>query len=95
MKSETAKKILQDISEETGLPYQVVYKIVMSEFGCLRDTMRSAEPDKPETFMSVRLPYFGVFKPRMKVFSSMKGIKKYNEERKRRKLLKYGNPDNQ
>lgn len=90
MKSETGKKLIDEVSRETGLSRDVVYKIVMSQFGCIRDTFRSATPDKPETFQSIRLIRLGIFKPRMKVFKSMKGILKYNEEKQRRKLLKYG-----
>ena len=62
----------------------------MTQFGCLRDTMRAAEPDKPETFESVRFPYFGIFRPRMKVFIHMKGIEKYRAEKKRRQEERYG-----
>jgi len=94
MKSETGKKIINEIVKETGLSYNVVYKIVLSQYGCLRQTIRESTPDVPETFKSVRHPYLGIFKVRLRVFKSMKGIKEYNKEQQRRKLLKYGNPDN-
>ncbi len=90
MKSPTGKKIIDEIAEETGLSRNVVYKIVMSQFGCLRHTMRSAVPDQPDTFDSVRFPYLGIFRPRMKVFKAMRGIQKYNEERRRRREQRYG-----
>jgi len=98
MKSETAKRIINEISEETGLSRNVVYKIVMSQYGCLRDTMRAANPEKPETFLSVRYIHFGIFKARMRFFHNMKmnqeRIAHYNQEKKRRKELRYGTSDN-
>jgi hypothetical protein len=90
MKSPTGKRLIDEVAKETGLSRNVIYKIVMSQFGCLRQTMRSAEPDQPDTFDSVRFPYFGIFRPRMKVFRAMKGIQKYNEERRRRREQRYG-----
>ena len=90
MKSPTGKKIIDEVAKETGLSRNVVYKIWLSQYGCLRDTMRSAVPDQPDTYESVRLPYLGIFRPRMKVFKAMKGIQKYNEERRRRKEQRYG-----
>ena len=95
MKSPTGKKIINEIVQETGLSYNVVYKIVMSQFGCLRETMRSATPDKPETFDSVRFPYFGIFRPRLRVFEHMKGIHKYMEEKRRRSEERYGKTGNE
>jgi len=95
MKSETGKKIINEITKETGLSRDVVYKIIMSQYGCLRDTMQKAVPDQPETFQSVRYNYFGVFKARMKVFENMKGIQQYNKERKLRKQKKYGTSNDQ
>lgn len=90
MNSQTGKKLIDEVAEESGLSRNVVYKIVMSQFGCLRDTMRSATPDEPSTFDSVRFPYFGIFKPRMQIFKTMRGIQRYNEERRRRKEERYG-----
>jgi len=90
MKSPTGKRLVNEVSEETGLSHNVVYKIVMSQYSCLRDTMRSSVPDEPETFDSVRLPYWGIFKPRLHIFKQMKGIEGYNKERKRRREQRYG-----
>ena len=94
MKSKTGKKIIDDIVKETGLSHNVVYKIVLSQYGCLRETMKESTPDMPETFKSVRHPYLGIFRVRLRVFKSMKGIKAYNKEQQRRKKLKYGSSDN-
>ena len=90
MKSQEVNKIINEVVEETGLSRNVVYKVVMSQFGCLRDTMRAGEPDNPDSFESVRFPYFGIFKPKKSIFNRMKGIQQYNEERRRRNLKKYG-----
>ncbi len=95
MKSETGKKIIDEISKETGLSRNVVYKIVMSQYGCLRQTMKESIPDHPKTFQSVRFPYLGIFKARVNIFHSMKGIREYNKEQKRRKEQRYGTPGKQ
>ena len=97
MKSETGKRIINEIVEETGLSRNVVYKIIMSQYGCLRDTMRAANPEQPETFQSVRYPHLGIFKPRMKFFHNMKAnqerIQRYNEIKKRLREQRYGTSD--
>jgi len=95
MKSETGKRIINEITKETGLSRDVVYKIIMSQYGCLRDTMQKSVADQPETFQSVRYNYFGIFKARMKVFENMKGIQQYNKQRKLRKQKKYGTSNDQ
>lgn len=72
------KKILKDISKETGISVEEVEDVVLSQFKFIRDTISSGNPDEPESFKNINVAYLGKF-----VIRDYK-VKELNEKRKRR-----------
>lgn len=84
MKSEDSKRIIHEIASEEGISPWAVELIVKSQFEGVYEIMRSAVPDKPETFKSIRLNAFCYFKVMPSAFRYFKGHDKYIEEKRRR-----------
>lgn len=62
MNSEHTRQIINEIAEEEGLSERAIRLIVSSQFEGVNRVITSGIPDKPETFKSVRLNAFGIFK---------------------------------
>jgi len=54
-------EIFKDISLRYRIPLPIVEKICMSEFGCLRDTIKGATRNEADTFKNVRPLGLGLF----------------------------------
>lgn len=88
MRSEDTKRIIKEIAQEEGISEWAVELIVKSQFEGVYQVIRSAEPDKPETFQGVRLNAFCHFKVMPSSFSRFKGRKHYEEDKRRRYDIK-------
>ena len=88
MNSEHTKQIINEIAEEEGLSDRAIRLIVSSQFEGVNRVITAGIPDKVETFKSVRLNAFGLFKflpRRFKWFMfSGKSREEYNKEKRRR-----------
>ena len=88
MNSNHTKQIINEIAEEEGLSDKAIRLIVTSQFEGVNRVITSGVPDKIETFKSVRLNAFGIFKfiPwKFKKFMA-KGVTResYNNEKRKR-----------
>lgn len=84
MKSQTTKRIIREIAAEEGMSEWAIHLIVSSQFENTARIMRSAEPDKPETFKDIRLNAFCNFKVIKKRFKKFKGREAYEQEKRDR-----------
>ena len=88
MNSEHTKQIINEIAEEEGLSERAIRLIVSSQFEGVNRVITGGEPDKIETFKSVRLNAFGLFKFVKHRFNRFKNTGKsresYNAEKRRR-----------
>jgi len=88
MNSNHTKQIINEIAEEEGLSDKAIRLIVSSQFEGCNKVITSGIPDKIETFKSVRLNAFGIFKFIPWKFNQFirKGINRetYNKEKRRR-----------
>ncbi len=62
MNSEHTKQIINEIAEEEGLSDKAIRLIVNSQFEGVNRVITSGIPDKIESFKSVRINAFGIFK---------------------------------
>lgn len=62
MNSNHTRQIINEIAEEEGLSEKAVYLIVKSQFEGVKKTIEAGVPGKFETYKSVRLNAFGIFK---------------------------------
>ena len=62
MKSKNTDKLIDSLSLKYNLPPKVIVMIVMSQYEFLRQTIREGVKGEFETFASVRLKFFGVWK---------------------------------
>jgi predicted transcriptional regulator len=84
MKSEDTRRIIREIAAEEGLSEQAVRMIVQSQFEGVHRIIKSAVPDKQETFRSIRLNAFCHFKVIKARFNKFVGIEHYEKEKTRR-----------
>jgi len=88
MQSEHTKQIINEIAEEEGLSEKAIRLIVSSQFEGANRVIIGGIPDKPDTFKSVRLNAFGIFKFVPWKFNQFmrKGISReaYDKEKRRR-----------
>jgi len=89
MRSEDTKRIIKEIALEEGISEWAVELIVRSQFEGVYETIRTAIPDHPETFKSVRLNAFCHFKVMPGAFRKFKGREWYEAEKKKRSEAKY------
>ena len=86
MKSKNTDKIIESLSLKHNLPQKVVRMLIMVQYEFLRQTMREGVKGKFETFASVRLKFFGVWKvKRSKMWAEHKRAESYRKyaEKKR------------
>ena len=62
MKSKNTDKIIDSLSLKYNLPTKVIRAVVMSQYEFLRQIMREGVKGDFETFASVRLKFFGIWK---------------------------------
>jgi hypothetical protein len=62
MNSNHTKQIINEIAEEEGLSDKAIRLIVSSQFEGVNRIITGGIPDKIETFKSVRLNAFGIFR---------------------------------
>ncbi len=87
MKSTHSAKIIEKLSLKYNLPQRVVRTIIMTQYEFLRDSIRSATPGVFETFPSVRLRFFGVWKVQRKKMEIIHA----NRQRKLERIKLYKN----
>lgn len=83
MKSEDTKRIIKQIAEEEGISEWAVMLIVKSQFEAVYDIIRSAVPDKVETFKSVKVNALCHFKVMPGVFKKFIGREAYEAKKRR------------
>lgn len=88
MKSDDTKRIIKEIAKEEGLSEEAVRTIILSQFKGVTEVMRSATPDKPETFKGIRLNALCHFKVRTEFFKYLPGHDKYLAMRERNRKLR-------
>jgi len=88
MQSEHTKQIINEIAEEEGLSDRAIKLIVSSQYEGVNKVITSGVPNELETFKSVRLNAFGIFKFMPWKFNQFmrKGVSResYNNEKRRR-----------
>ena len=62
MKSKNTDKIIDSLSLKYNLPPKVIRAVIMSQYEFLRQTIREGVKGEFETYASVRLKFFGVWK---------------------------------
>jgi len=83
MNSNHTRQIINEIAEEEGLSEKAIYLIVKSQFEGAKKVMEAGVPGKIETYKSVRLNAFGVFR-----FIKWKFYRFKKEDRHNKYLLK-------
>lgn len=83
MNSNHTKQIINEIAEEEGLSEKAIRLIVCSQFEGVNKIIVSGIPDKPETFKSVRLNAFGIFKVVPWKFRKFMGKEHYDKDKRR------------
>ena len=88
MNSNHTKQIINEIAEEEGLSDKAIRLIVSSQFEGCNKVITSGIPDKIETFKSVRLNAFGIFKFMPWKFNQFmrKGISRESYEKTKRRI---------
>ncbi len=81
MKSSHSNKIIKHLSLKYSVPERVVRMIVTSQFEFVRDSIKSATRGEFETFPSIRLKFFGIWKVQRKKLERITALKKAAEER--------------
>jgi nucleoid DNA-binding protein len=88
MNSEHTKQIINEIAEEEGLSDKAIRLIVSSQFEGANRVITGGIPDQIETFKSVRLNAFGIFKFKPWKFNQFmkKGVSResYNNVKRKR-----------
>jgi len=88
MNSEHTKQIINEIAEEEGLSDKAIRLIVNSQFEGVNNVITNGIPDNIESFKSVRLNAFCIFKFMPWKFKNFmnkgKTREKYNKEKRRR-----------
>lgn len=88
MNSEHTKQIINEIAEEEGLSDKAIRLIVTSQFEGANRVITGGIPDQVETFKSVRLNAFGLFKflpwKFKRFMKTGKSREEYNKEKRRR-----------
>lgn len=99
MKSKHTDRMVNDLSLRYNLPKGVIRAIILSQFEFLRDVIRSGEKDNFDSFASVRLMRFGVFKVMKKRFYTIKNARdnyeKFRKDMERRKLEREKRKENE
>jgi len=85
MKSSHTDKIIDRLSLKYNLPPRVIRFIINSQFEFLRNSMQSGTPGEFETFVSIRLRFFGIWKVQRKKLMRISGqrenkLKRQQEE---------------
>lgn len=52
--------LIKEVSEELGLPVEVVKAVVESQFQCAREVTKEGVAGKPETFKNIRFRHLGL-----------------------------------
>ena len=86
MKSKHSERIMDELSLKYNLPKRVVKYIIMSQYEFLRDSMKIVTPGEFETFVSVRLKSFGIWKVRPGIVRAMGDRHKTYQERRIKKM---------
>lgn len=84
MRSNHTRQIINELAEEEGMDERSIAHIVSSQFEGVNRIITSGIPDDPDTFKSVRINAFGVFKFLPWRIKMLNGRKKYDEEKRRR-----------
>lgn len=77
------EKIIREVAERWGKPYEVVAAMWESQFHCARQEAKSGEKGKPETFKNVRFRYLGLLaakKGRINILQSYDKSTKNSED---------------
>jgi nucleoid DNA-binding protein len=83
MKSNHTRQIINEIAEEEGMDERSIMHIVSSQFEGVNRIITSGVPDHAETFKSVRINAFGVFKFLPWRIKMMRGRKHYEDTKRR------------
>jgi len=81
MKSNHSDKIIKHLSLKYNVPERVVRMIVMTQFEFVRDSIKSATRGEFETFPSIRLKNFGIWKVQRRKLERITARRKIKEER--------------
>lgn len=91
MNSNHTRQIINEIAEEEGLSEKSIRLIVNSQFEGVNKVITSGIPDQIETFKSVRLNAWGIFKFMPWKFRNFmkKGVSRKSYENEKRKRYDY------
>lgn len=81
MKSSHTERIIERLSLKYNLPKRVIKVIVLSQFEYVRNSMRSATKGEFETFISIRLKSFGLWKVHQKKMERIHAARKRKEKK--------------